>query len=147
VSTGKSGRSKHSSMEDGEHYSAKVVDGTAAKLDFRGVLRSPQSKKESEFASFVVERPYKFIVQGAHEMTAGRNDASPRLAVASERGPGFCCNADGVKYIDHGFSDVTCASGLLNVVGELGAEIGQHAPTCFLQPEYRIVDHKNTLVN
>lgn len=137
MSSGPSGQSMESSMAAGSAYAAsmqKAWRNNATLLELRGTL-APPSAEEAAFARFVVERPHKFLAQrGAR-----------RVAYSSELGPGASFTAEGVMTVR---LDSEVQLPILEPLLEQDelAALNLSAAVAFLQPEYTLVDHHNTVI-
>jgi len=152
VSSGASGSTATSAMDDGTCYSS-VVTSTAAESDGAGqdcALVQVQGKlaplnvaagevTSADFVDFVVNRPHKFLAQ-----RSGTSEDS-QLAFASWR-EGYDCSSTGCMRVVLEEISLPVLSRLGEEVGrEMDADLANRA-VCFLQPEYSLVDCKNTRV-
>ena len=141
VSSGVSGTSIHSPLENDCPYSAVMTSNGEPLVSVTGVLRSSLSPQQVEFTRFVTDRPHKFLHQDCRSLDKSihRGTAS-RLAYSPEDG-------DGASFSHAGCVWLEAEAIALPVLDRLGGGVLQqvdlkHAQ-CFIQPYYILVDHHN----
>lgn len=127
-SFGPSGRSFEAPMTDGSDVAAEMTDSNHPLISLNGKLNSSMSESNKLFASFVVDRPHKFL---AFEGT--------KLAYSPESGHGSEVPVDGISMIS--IKKITVL--ILNRIGLSMEVVDKEKIVCFVQPYYIIVDHKN----
>jgi hypothetical protein len=171
VSSGPSGATTESSMAPGTSYSAAVksvgreaVDGVDSEaqglLLLRGTLAALESEDEQSFCDFVVNRPHKFLLQQQPQrgksLEAQSQEGQSRqqqLVFASWRSSdcsstGCMRVVPGPRAIKGGVSkDLLLPILRRRLSAELIAHMHLDEAFCFLQPEYSMIDCKNTLVD
>jgi hypothetical protein len=172
VSSGLSGTTIDSSLENGLPYSVEMTSSEEQKplVQLSGTIRTSLTDEEKQFVQFVVNRPHKFLKQCNSSV-----DVDPpsfaALAYSPETGPGAVFNHEECVWID--VNTLTASSDekdlSLAILRRLGGKFRHEkevakdkdnkemeAPMpmldlsrakCFLQPYYILVDHHNTILS
>ena len=160
MSAGESGSTDTHVMKVGTTYTAEVCSTAAESssgerrplISAAGEL-AELSEEGQRFAEFVVGRPHKFLAQqisrGALEVVpAGGTDSADapirQLAFASWR-EGYDCTASGCMALTLDTLSLPVLNERLGALG-LGTDDQKSRAVCFLQPEYSMVDVKNTIL-
>ena len=130
-SFGPSGQSFDAPMADGSDVRVDMVDGKCHLISLIGKIKSNMTDASKLFASFVVDRPHKFL---AFERTT--------LVYSPESGHGSEVPVDGIAMI----SVENAALLILNRIGIVDEAFDSEKIVAFVQPYYIIVDHKNTSI-
>jgi hypothetical protein len=164
ISSGKSGSTINSPLSDGLAYRAEVTSCNAIRsplISISGKLRAgPHTDRVLRLMEFVINRPNKFLHQVGNDFagyaewtaTAGSDsDLDPatrgKLAFSPEVGAGAEFDHTGCVLVEVEELAVPILSRLDAGRTRLLDEVDLTRAVCFVQPQYILVDHANTVLN